>query len=300
VAWQDLLPLGAAIGLLWPRVQSDALYVLPFFLLGYLAALALTLALTGQKYWGYAVAFGMCLTVFLGRDLVGSLTAAIATYALGCIGQRLSLASFPWPDRELLHNWQRWFRLMGAGQASDLQKEKEKLGWPYARLGPQLTGRPKVARIDAFLWGLLVGAWYAALFYHLSVLSTQSFQAREGEVIAMLIMIYLLVFGAAGRIGVYCMGYLPPLSLLGRLAHGRLIIPGYDHVFVAPLLVLLIGAGCGAMTWWTSVPLIATWSISVVLIIWVLLGVGPTLEVWRLTGKHRVTPHGLSATRLGC
>ena len=41
----------------------------------------------------------------------------------------------------------------------------------------------------------------------------------------------------------YFPGHVPPISLWGRIRTGRLIIPGYDRVFLPPMLALVIGVG---------------------------------------------------------
>jgi len=51
---------------------------------------------------------------------------------------------------------------------------------------------------------------------------------------------WIIAIGCAlVRAATYCATYWPPISLLGRLATGRLIIPGYDKVFIAPICTIL-------------------------------------------------------------
>jgi hypothetical protein len=86
---------------------------------------------------------------------------------------------------------------------------------------------------------------------------------------------------------------MPPLSLLGRVARRRPIIPGYDKVFVAPLLALLVAVplGCVALA---AAPILGGYgsetllSAAVTLTWWILVGMGPGLEAWRLTGNCRI------------
>ena len=92
------------------------------------------------------------------------------------------------------------------------------------------------------------------------------------------------------RLARYSAGLTPSFNLLGRIFSGRLVIPGFDRVFVTPLLVLvlaIIGAAC--------VPTSGSWYPEVeagilALLLFVLLAGGPRLQSWRLTGHHRYSP----------
>ena len=99
----------------------------------------------------------------------------------------------------------------------------------------------------------------------------------------------VLMFAVAGRVLIYCDGYLSPLSLMGRLYHLRPIIPGYDKIFVAPLLALLVGVAAWYLPRWVHVDSLIIVSMGVTLCWWFLLGMGPSLREWRLTGNHRIT-----------
>ena len=75
---------------------------------------------------------------------------------------------------------------------------------------------------------------------------------------------------------------------MGRLAHGRLIIPGYDKVFVAPLLAMLACLTIISLPYWTGIS--ERFAIPGALTIswWIIYGMGPSLDAWRLTGNHRI------------
>ena len=104
-----------------------------------------------------------------------------------------------------------------------------------------------------------------------------------------LVLFFWLVFFSAGRVAIYCDGCLPPLSLMGRLVHLRPIIPGYDKVFAAPLLALAVGVASWYAATWTGAELIVVLAAAIMLNWWILLGMGPSLKAWRLTGNHRIT-----------
>jgi hypothetical protein len=295
IVGQDVLLAVVVVALYWPRHRLASLYVLDAFLGAYLAALALTLVSTGHKAWGYAVAFGMSLMLLFCRDVPLALAAAAATYAIALIGLRRALAAFPWQDR--LKELHRWLKLTTSGQGDVLRSVQESLGWPYARLGPQFSGRKKVSLTDTLLLGLVVGWWFRVMIVLVGSLTQEQLGNMSATEFAILIYSLLVVAGVAGRICIYCFGYMPPLSLLGRLAHGRLIIPGYDCVFVAPLLVAVLAASSGYLRSWTGLDLDIILPANLAVNVWLLLGLGPGLDAWRLTGYHRIVPFGLNAAR---
>ncbi len=155
------------------------------------------------------------------------------------------------------------------------------LGWPwdFASLKRNETPMPFVAGL---VLSILIAWWVHAILYHLQ---KQVF----GNVLG-LYWIMLMPTGivAVVRIGIYCWGQLPPISLVGRLITFRWIIPGYDKVFIAPLTVLLLGwYGPYVLFHWGvepqyGIPLLAF------MIFLVALTMPPSLDEWRFTGNHRI------------
>jgi hypothetical protein len=100
----------------------------------------------------------------------------------------------------------------------------------------------------------------------------------------------LFVCAVGIRLLIYCMTVTPPFNVWGRLASGRLVIPGFDQVFLTPLAVVVLGAVGGAL-----LPRDGAWAnrstAFLVAALWfVLLAGGPTLQNWFLTGHHRCRP----------
>src|SRR5262249_12037823 len=117
-----------------------------------------------------------------------------------------------------------------------------------------------------------------------------------------LFLLLLLSFPGApiSRLSLYLSGYLPPISIWGRLTTGRWIIPGYDKVFVAPLLAVGLAA-------WMSTeilnrnldPRVYVPMVTFVFLA-IFLGMGPSLKAWRLTGNHRIVEgKQVGAVRVG-
>ena len=279
LVFQDLVILGVMIALSWPRASITSIFLVYGFLVVYLGMLTIAHLYTGQKTWAYAVAFGLGLMVFVLKDPWQFFTAAAVTYGLAFLGLRASLARFPWEDVPLLLELQRTLKTNPFSR-QDLDKNNRAQGWPFARLGPGFLNPPQISVADALGSGILVGWWFFVLAYHLNT---------EGDTTGIvMISTGFLLFGVTGRLVLYCNGYVPPLSLLGRLAHGQLIIPGYDQVFVAPLLATLVILAARWAPGWIEVYPIVAHPVGMVIAWWLLFGMGPDLHAWRLTGNHRI------------
>jgi hypothetical protein len=79
----------------------------------------------------------------------------------------------------------------------------------------------------------------------------------------------------------------PSFNLWGRFASGRIIVPGFDRVFVTPLTVIALATAGGVVVrhageWYPVV------TACIVALLWfALLSGGPTMRAWVLTGQHR-------------
>lgn len=265
---QDVLFLAMAVALCWPRAGVEALVVLQAFLTCYLALLASTFVSTREKAWAYAVAFGLGAMGLFALSPLYYVAAGI-TYVIALLGLRASLAHFPWRD------------LPPFPQKTRLLNTNGPLGWPYDRLGPGMSKDNQFTVGDALVLGLLAGWWFFVGAYHLNT--------HAGNIEnATLAGSFLLAWEVFARICLYCHGYAPPLSLRGRIAHGRLITPGYDRVFVAPLLAVLVFVAVLALPLWSGVPELIALPIGVMASTWIVIGMGPGLNDWHLTGNHRI------------
>jgi hypothetical protein len=282
---QDVVAIGAMMVLGWLGCDGWPLFVPQIFLGVYSLALAASLFLTGVWPWGYAVMFGLGLAARLWRDTTACLGVETITYAAVYLGLRQSLALFPWRLVQWSSDFLMGMRPEGKAVAAE-RAAQSAFGWPFARLAPRFPGDPgRVPLYHAFLSSLLVGWWVFALTSHAATIAN----ATDRHAV---LFLSGLVAGIAAvvRVCVYCAGYWSPISFGGRLATGRLIIPGYDQVLVAPLLAMM---AAGAIIFNFMVfdlnPLICLSTVPAVAL-FILLGMGPTLHAWRLTGNHRIVP----------
>lgn len=82
-----------------------------------------------------------------------------------------------------------------------------------------------------------------------------------------------------------------PMNLLGRIRTGRLIIPRYDYVFIAPLFIFIVGTTLLSVLRYTfSFPIEWTIGASIGAVLLLSMAFPPTLRNWRLTGHHRLKP----------
>jgi hypothetical protein len=183
---------------------------------------------------------------------------------------RLSLRDFPYSEKE-----RRALKLLPVKEPERI--DLRWLGAPAVLQKWRLDLNP----LDALLIGASVGwAIFCASFHNLDDDRTGTQMLAHG---------YLTVLLLLNRLWSYVTGHLPPVSLAGRVATGRFIIPSYDIVFAAPALAIigwlalpiaLIGIG----VW----PFIA-WPITTAVTTAILLGAPPRYETWHFTGHFRET-----------
>jgi hypothetical protein len=270
-------------------------------LLPYLLLMTSVLRRTGEHGITYVLAFGAGLLVFISGHITWVTAVTVALYAIALTGLRRSLRRFPWDLEEDSSD----VDVPGArarspyGEApasmlafslglneltSDLSTRPARTkwtGWPLDRLNP---GAPlsSLTRTNGLLLSLLLG-WY---LYSLNGIP----ELPAWDTVSLGLFRFVVVLAALVRVLIYCSGYSPPISLLGRIFTGRWIIPGYDRMFVAPLCAVVAGIIAPMLLTRWGLPLGAAGPISASLVTMILLTAGPKLPHWRLTGSHRLVP----------
>ncbi len=295
--WQRSKPLPAGpVGLVWedgalvlastPLARAlgglDPLALPILFLSAYLLALAPLLNRVTRGWpFGYAIAFGLGLVVRMAHWPPAALAVASATYLVAWLGLQRSLERFRGWDTDRLD--------ATADRLSATNSESKALGWPYDVLSPRFPGEPNVRTSDAVLSSLLAG-W---VLYALTSVLPAGLPVRTD--LPIMVLWTVIVVLAFARISIYVGEYRPPLTLVGRIATLRPILPGYDRVFLAPLATLLVGLLVpGELRFW-AVPRDFIPPITLTLAMLVGLLTGPRLREWRLTGTHRIVPRNLAA-----
>ena len=98
LVWQDLVILGAVLGIAWPHQEWGALHLVQTFLLVYLLSLALVHFLTNERILSYAIVAGASFMTLFWTDPAIFYPVAAASYGLAWWTLRRALARFPWED----------------------------------------------------------------------------------------------------------------------------------------------------------------------------------------------------------
>ena len=298
LVWQDLVIVGC-LGLVMMRgAPSSVEWYVPlvspslYFLINYLVILGVTFLVPGGAWFGYAIGFGLGLVIRLGTRPVIVLLVLVPLYLAAWIGLRRMLSRFDSWDLSWFENAGLTFKSLG--EQTEVARGKL-LGWPFDRIS--LKPAPaRIGRREGIALSLL-GGW---LLWAIGGLLSDIQAIRVAPSVRPLSSIelgelqhFLAVtcgFPAAGRLFLYCWGYLPPLNLVGRLIRFRWIIPGYDRVLVS----LLVGIAIAYYlpVWLNELRLSAAQTVGVTMtaFLLVVLNGGPSLLRWRLTGNHRIVP----------
>jgi hypothetical protein len=284
LTWEDAIILFAIVLPAWFAGALSFSTALTVFLAMYVAILAPTFSAAGAPMFGYAATFGLGMVVRLAFSPWGSAITACIVAIVALLGLRRSLRNFPWEESKV----ETLLPKTSAQMLEAAVRAGRRLGWPYDRLGPKAGDAPAISGLNQFLGSLLLGWWCYAL---LSILH---------PVILAAIMhhgfIYMVAFLALGRLMSYVAGFAPPLNVFGRIATLRLIIPGYDRVFLPPLAMLLIGRFGPGLLLQAGLPDSVAWAATLALVVYVMMSAAPSIQEWRLTGKHRLVSFGVAGT----
>jgi len=283
------------VGLAWPR--PDVLLGIYVFLAFYAGTLAVALWLTGPRSFGYLAGTLLSGSVAYGLSWrpEGLMLLALAVVVV-LFGLKLSWQGYPWEEAvewmdEIAANRRARRRL----QAGVVQFEESpltpaqippaELGWPFAVCSPHMPRR-RISRLEKTLALALAGAWFAGLLRPLPEELAQvclAFGAMYGGIMSLLC-----------RAVIYGANHSPPISLLGRLVTGRLIIPSYDVVILGHVLTLIAPAVVAGVGLLLPVPLSIVAGLTIVSGPVAAVACGPAPERWKLTARARLTPGRLN------
>lgn len=277
LVWQDALVVGVLTAVAyWDHV--NALLPVTVFILVYLAGFTFLLAFTRQS--GPCLILGFLWPVLILPEAKGLPSLGILA-AIACTiwyGHKQSLKAFPWDfikaaPRSLLN---AEIRIGGLGTSSAAGTQFN-LGWPFLALSPKVRP-PSVSQRTSVALGALAGWWSFCIIRGSGMDPLPEF------------VLFFAIFAAFIRVGVYRSGVVAPFNIWGRIVTGRIVVPGYDKVYVTPLAVVVLGVvACIVIkrsgAWYPvgeSVMMAVIWS--------VLFSGGPTLRNWALTGLFRLRP----------
>jgi hypothetical protein len=284
LVWEDSLILLFAIAPASYRGAITPWQGLSIFLASYAAWLTSSFWKTGAKHQGYATLIGLAIVLRLWPKPQMQVCAAAAVALVALLGLRRSLQTFPW-------NAEGFPAIATDEVLSRMVRSGRMLGWPYDNLGPKAGDfHAKIpSKLEAILIALLLGLWAHALASCIVDPMPQS------EILRMLCIPAISMF-AMFRLVRYMAGYQPPISLWGRLATFRLLIPSYDKVFLTPIAILLAGAAAVYELQSVTRDPMVVYPITLSVVAMVALLGGPSARSWVLTGGHRVVSSGVNAT----
>lgn len=278
VVWQDAVVIGVLTAIAaWHAHVNPALPVAVFGLV-YLGGMTLLLALT--RGWSSCLVLGFLWPALIlpGLEGVPKIVLVAAIIAVIWWAQRKSLRAFPW---EFLANSNRpagsilqmEIRIDGLS-GRPATRIPSNLGWPFLALSPKVHCH-SISMLTSVSLSALIGWW--------------SFCAIECFKIAPLpeLILVFAVLAAAIRLTIYCSGLTPSFNVWGRIVSGRILVPGFDKVFLTPLAVMLLATFGGMIIRRSDSWYPVTESCVIALICYVLFSGGPTLRNWVLTGQHR-------------
>ncbi len=277
VVWQDVLLLGSFVAVTLLHKQPFLLAIPATFLGAYLVVQVAALSMARHYVQVLILAYGFGGLLYLHGHPELSLLLLIGMYGIGWHGLHKSLKSFHIWELEYVDN--QIVCAVGAGNTLQDVARSKLLGWPFDRMAPR-TSPVSIPMGWAIGISCLFGWWLGGM-----LTQVPSFERFEAAMLAFA----FLQFVALTRLVIYVWGYAPPLSLWGRIRTLRLIIPGYDVVFIAPLMMFLIPA---VPFWMIPDRNVAAMTVPFCTSLQILIALKfpPSLDKWRLTGTHRIIP----------
>jgi hypothetical protein len=271
---EDAVALGllALVGTTLPNFTS--LYILNSFLFAHISVQLLTFWKTG------APAFGYCALLFLGffpqwwQRQWADFALLAGIYLMVHEGLWRALHKFPWQTEGCLRD----FGLVNT-PGTDLNPS---CGWSFDRFHRDIRMAKGINRIDALL-SCMLGSWWLWSVCSLIV------DPRERGAATGVIALGTITFAPVARWLIYVRGYQSPISLWGRVWTFRLIIPGYDQVYVGPICSLMAGVILFFfLPRYLLIPIDVCWVIAAGVTAFLALISPPRLRRWRLIGQHRI------------
>ena len=254
LTWWDVPVLVAAVALAHWHSHQPMYQPLLAFACGYVTFALLSLAATA--HWeAYSIALGAAFVAryWLTPILATSITALL--FLISQLGLRRSLSAFPWDaaPKDLSHS-----------------------GYPGRDLR---ECKPMVRSRSALLSCILLGTWVWA------VLDLEHIHGTLADLLTTSLVTAFVV--AISRLLVYCALYHPPITLVGRLTSGRLIVGGYDYVLLAPAAAIVVAPALVFALARVGAPASLSVALTVAVCLYLVLALPPTVRYWQLTGSHR-------------
>ncbi|MBL7214776.1 MAG: hypothetical protein ISS71_03750 [Phycisphaerae bacterium] len=210
------------------------------------------------------------LIVYPHLNFYIALMVLISLTSIGLWGVHCYFKQFPW-------NTPWWNK----NQVDELKQQaitQRVIQWPFRELN--IT--------NIFSAGVETGVILAILFFMYAHTINWLVYNMENERITAFIYAIPIIFLPIFRFTSYAIKYRPPISFLGRFRTGRLIIPGYDKVYIGPIVILLAGIFMPFLLKILAIPNHITYELSASICIFLAFACPPNFEKWHYTGHHRI------------
>jgi hypothetical protein len=161
------------------------------------------------------------------------------------------------------------------------------LDWPFKEL-LMLPDNPRWPEALCFA-GLAAAAPLAA--YRVASYYFENMSGLDEIGKPLTLLVPLIGLGAAYRIRSYMKRGKDPCHWIGRLRHGRIMIPAYDQIFVTPLAALFLGWAVARLQHVWGIPVHFAAAVQLGSCTLLLLKGPPSLRSWLLAGRHRIVPY---------
>lgn len=217
----------------------------------------------------YIILYLIPLSLLLVPDWIYVLGMLVAIYLFCRMALRRALSNFPWNSR-LWH-----YR----ASEEDIKNAflTNTIIWPHLPMNEHKPAFSINTRQSLNLAAL--AAWWGFVLMHAFNWPTEVFFP---------VYLYFLFTACFWRVSIYISRYSSPVNLFGRLFRFKFIIPGYDYVFIAPLLTLLIGGACVRIIPCIDIPEDVGYSAAIGLVLFLVTWLPPSLQTWELTGQHSI------------
>jgi hypothetical protein len=147
------------------------------------------------------------------------------------------------------------------------------IGWPHKQLN-DFSIDLRIGYFLSFIISVLVTWWLHIIRWYMD-------EPYKFALLAIIIMFIVLI-----RIAIY--GYWPPISFWGRIWTGHLVIPRYDKIFIAPIVIIMTGIFVPRLLSYAGIKDTLTFELSFFCVLFESFILPPRLKDWRLTGAHRI------------
>lgn len=241
------------------QFASGGSWAVPLLVFGVAYLVPMWVAFLGRGWWACALAVGFAGLVRAAGDVPVTAAIVVAMLAAALLGLRQSM-----PRQEL---------------KPDTKPSAAGLGSPFEELAPVPPPTP-VPLAHAAAYAGLAGWW---VYCVVAVVWPDA-----NRVSTVLVTSALCTMAAVQRLVVYLAGSAPPLDLRGRWTTGRWVLPGYDHILIAPLVVLLVAISLPPALAQAGLPVAVLAGVSSTAVLLLAIILPPTRARWRLTGQRHL------------